>query len=157
MDSLRGFEMNEIQQRMFSQETQDSLAGQADRRREPRTRIARPVYLRPADTSDARFEEVRTMTDVSRIGFYFITTRIESYRKGMQLYVTPAFGCFNFEYLSEVVRIEQLPFGEYGIAVRLIRIGSTVLNAATVAKSAFQSFALVGQPPSSVSQQDCDS
>jgi hypothetical protein len=149
--------MNELQQRIFSQEAQDSLAGQADRRREPRTRSARPVYVRPADPSDAGFEEVRTMADFSRIGFYFITARIESYRKGMQLYVIPALGCFNFEYLGEVVRIEPLPFGEYGIAVQLIRIGNPVLNASTVAKSAFQSFALVGHIPSSMSQQDSES
>jgi len=149
--------MNELQQRIFSQEAQDSLADQADRRREPRTRNARPVYVRPADPSDAGFEEVRTMTDFSRIGFYFITARIESYRKGMQLYVTPAFGCFNFEYLGEVVRIDQLPFGEYGIGVQLIRIGNSVLNASTVAKSAFQSFALVGHIPPSMSEQDSES
>lgn len=136
--------MNELQQRIFSGEAQDSLAVQGDRRRDPRTRIARPVYLRPVDPSETPFEEVRTMTDFSRGGFYFITARIESYRKGMQLYVIPAFGCFNFEYLSEVVRIEPLPFGEYGIAVRLIRIGNPV-NSSTVTKSVFQSFARVGR------------
>lgn len=94
------------------------------------------------------------MTDFSRIGLYFITPRIESYREGMQLYVIPAFGCFNFEYLAEVVRVKQLPFGEYGIAVRLIRIGNPIVDASTVAKSAFQSFAQVGQSPASMSQQD---
>jgi hypothetical protein len=129
--------MNELQQRIFSQEAQDSLAGQPDRRRESRTRSARPVYVRSADPDDARFEEVRTMTDFSRTGFYFVTARIESYRKGMQLYVIPALGCFNFEYLGEVVRIERLPFGEYGIAVQLIRIGNPVLNPSTVAKWVF--------------------
>src|ERR1700676_2173925 len=109
--------MNEPQQGIIS------LPGQVDRRREPRTRIVRPVYLRPADPSASRFEEVRTMTDFSRIGFYFTTTRIESYCKGRQLYVIPAFGCFNFEYLGEIVRVKQLPFGEYGIAVHFLRIG----------------------------------
>jgi hypothetical protein len=135
--------MNELQQRIFSREIQDSPEGQADRRRAPRTRIARPVYVQPADPGDACFEEVRTMTDFSRIGFHFITNRSGSYREGMQLYVIPAFGCFNFEYLGEVVRIEGLPSGEYGIAVRLLRIGSPVVNASTVTMSAFQSFAQV--------------
>ena len=87
------------------------------------------------------------MTDFSRIGFYFTTTRIESYRKGMQLYVIPALGCFNFEYLGEIVRVKQLPFGEYGIAVHFLRIGSPVVSASTVTKSAFQSFAQVGHIP----------
>ena len=135
--------MNELQQRVFSRKGQDSLLGQSDRRREPRTRDARPVYLRPADLSGADFEEVRTMTDFSRIGFYFTTANIESYRNGMLLYAIPAFGCFNFEYVGEVVRIDCLPHGEYGIAVYLIRIGNPVLNNSTVVKSAFQSFSLV--------------
>ena len=132
--------MNALQQRVFSQEIQDSLVGQAERRRVPRTRIARPVYVQPADPRDARFEEVRTMTDFSRIGFYFITNRSGSYREGMQLYVIPAFGCFNFEYLGEGVRIEELPSCEYGIAVRLLRTGSPAVNASTLTMSAFRSF-----------------
>jgi hypothetical protein len=136
--------MNELQQRIFSQEAQESLAGKPDRRREPRTRTTRPVYVRPADPRGVDFEEVRTMTDFSRTGFYFVTDRIKSYCKGMMLYAIPAFGCFNFEYLGEVVRIECLTRGEYGIAVRLIRIGNPVLNPSTAAKSAYQYFAQVG-------------
>ena len=139
--------MNELQEKIFSHEAQDSMTGQEDRRLEPRTRMARPVYMQPADPRDTRFEEVGTMTDFSRNGFYFITQR-GSYREGMQFYVIHAFGCFNFEYVGEVVRIEQLPFGEYGIAVQLIRIGNPVLNDSTIAKSAFQSFSLAAQPHS---------
>jgi hypothetical protein len=148
--------MNELQQRIFSQQTQDSMAGQPDRRREPRTRSARPVYVRSADPSDACFEEVRTMTDFSRTGIYFVAASKESYRKGMQLYVIPAFGCFNFEFIGEVVRIESLPFGEFGIAVQLLRICNPVLNPSTVVKSAFQSFAMVAHIPPPESQQDSE-
>jgi hypothetical protein len=125
--------MNELQRRIFSQGAQDLRAVQGDRRREPRTQIARPVYLRHIGPSDAPLEEVRTMTDFSRIGFYFITPRIESYHKGMQLYTIPALGCFNFEYISEVVRIEPLRYGEHGIAVELIRIGNPVLYTSPIA------------------------
>jgi hypothetical protein len=132
--------MTELQLRCFSQESQDSRVDQSERRRVPRTRMARPVYLRPADPSTAHFEEVRTMTNFSRIGFYFITNRSESYREGMQLYVIPAFGCFNFEYMGEVVRIENLPSSEYGIAVRLLRMGSPAVNASTQTQPALQSF-----------------
>jgi|SRR4029077_6193097 hypothetical protein len=132
--------MTELQLRCFSQESQDSRVDQSERRRVPRTRMARPVYLRPADPSTAHFEEVRTMTNFSRIGFYFITNRSESYREGMQLYVIPAFGCFNFEYIGEVVRIENLPSSEYGIAVRLLRMGSPAVNASTQTEPALQSF-----------------
>jgi hypothetical protein len=139
--------MNELQQRIFSPEIQDLLVGPSDRRREPRTRCNRPVYVRPADPGCTDFEEVRTMTNFSRTGFYFITNRIGSYCKGMQLYVIPAFGCFNFEYLGEAVRIEGLPSGEYGIAVHLLRIGGPVVNTSTATQLAFRSFAQVGLIP----------
>jgi hypothetical protein len=96
------------------------------------------------------------MRDFSRSGFYFITQK-GFYHKGMQLYVIPAFGCFNFEYVGEVVRIERLPFGDYGIAVRLLRMGNAVVNARTSARSVFQSFALVGDIPSTSPTQESES
>jgi hypothetical protein len=145
--------MNELQQRIFAEETQEAPASQAERRREPRLQTARPVYLQPADPTDAHFEEVRTMVNFSRTGFYFLTHRA-SYREGMQLHAIPAFGCFNFEYVAQVVRIEELPFGEYGIAVRLLRLGNSLVNSSTTTKSAFQSFALVEQMPPALPQQD---
>jgi PilZ domain len=147
--------MNELQQRIFSQESRDVPVASADRRREPRTQMARPVYVRPSDPNGERFEEVRTMTDFSRSGLYFITER-ESYFDGMQLYVTPAFGCMNLEYVGEVVRIERLPFGEFGIAVRLLRVGNSVVTATSTTKSAFQSFALVDHVPQAPFRQDSD-
>ena len=52
------------------------------------------------------------MRDLSRSGFYFTTER-NSYQVGVQLHVIPAFGCLNLEYLGEVVRVEDLPFGEF--------------------------------------------
>jgi len=147
--------MNELQQRIFSQETEDAPASEMERRREPRTRLARPVYVQPAEPGGDRFEEVRTMSDFSRSGLYFVTQR-ESYREGMQLHVIPAFGCFNFEYVAKVVRVDNLPFGDYGIAVQLLRIGNSAVNASTVTKSAFQSFAFVEQIPPELSQQESD-
>ena len=113
--------MNELQRRIFSQEDRDEQLALTDKRREPRTRLARPVYVRPCNPIGEAFEEVRTMKDYSRGGLYFITERA-SYCDGMQLYVTPAFGCLNLEYVGEIVRIEPLPFGEYGIAVQLLGI-----------------------------------
>jgi hypothetical protein len=148
--------MNELQQRIFSPGIQDAPGSDADRRREPRTPSDRPVYVQPANPSDAHFEEVRTMRDFSRSGFYFVTER-KSYHKGMQLYVIPAFGCLNMEYIGEVVRIDPLLFGDYGIAVQLLRIGNTVANVSTAAKSVFQSFALVDNIPPASLKQDSDS
>lgn len=80
------------------------------------------------------------MTDVSRMGFYFTTNRSGNYREWMKLYMIPAIGCFNFEYLGEVVRIEKLPTGEYVIAVRLLRIGKPAAKTSTLTIPAFQSF-----------------
>ena len=136
--------------------TQDTLEPQADRRREPRTRIDRPAYVRPVGSSGPRFEEVRAMRDFSRSGFHFITEK-GFYREGMQLCVIPAFGSFNFEYVGEVVRIERLPFGDYGVAVRLLRMGNNEVSARTSARSVFQSFALVGDIPATSPTQESES
>ena len=138
--------MNELQQRIFSQEIEDAPGARSDRRREPRTHMDRPVYVEPVGHSYAPFEEVRTMTNFSRNGFYFITQR-KDYCEGMQLYVIPAFGCFNFEYIGIVVRVEELPFGDYGIAVKLLHIGRSAMKDCTATRAAFQSFSRVGNDP----------
>ena len=80
------------------------------------------------------------MTDVSRIGFYFTTDRGGYYRQWMKLYVIPAIGCFNFEYLGEVARVEKLPTGDHGIAVRLLLIGRPETGTKALETPAFQSF-----------------
>ena len=73
-------------------------------------------------------------------------TENSSYRPGMLVQAIPAFGCLNSEYEGEVVRVEQLPTGEFGVAVRLL----SILNAApaldTVTRSAFESFARADAP-----------
>ena len=119
------------------------MPGQTERRRAPRTRTSRPVYVQPADAGDPHFEEVRNMTDVSRIGFYFTTNCGGNYRQCMKLYVIPAFGYFNFEYLGEVVRIEKLTTGDYGIGVRLLRIGKPAVKTSTPKIPAFGSFSSI--------------
>jgi PilZ domain len=116
-----------------------------DRRREPRTRGARPVYVRPADPNCKPFEEVRTMRDFSRDGLYFLT-ELSCYSKGMRLHVIPAFGSLNLEYVAEVVRVERTPSGEYGVALRLLGVKDATGTPQTAAKSAFQSFALAASP-----------
>jgi hypothetical protein len=140
--------MNELQQRIFAVEAEDApaLATQADRRREPRVRVTRPVYVQPADPANSDFEEVRTMKDFSRSGIYFTTER-DFYSQGMQLYVVPAVGCFNFEYVGEVVRVDRLADNEYGIAVRVLRIRSLPADSRTATMSAFRSFALADRTP----------
>jgi PilZ domain len=116
-----------------------------DRRREPRTQIARPVYVEPADPQGERFEEVRTMRDISRCGFYFVTEK-GSYWPGMQVHAIPTFGCFNIEFVGEVVRVEPLPAGEFGVAVRLLRVRDPIASPRTATRSTFLSFARADAP-----------
>ena len=116
-----------------------------DRRREPRTLSARPVYVRPADPNGQQFEEVCTMRDFSRDGLYFLTEQ-SCYSAGMQLHVIPAFGSLNLEYVAEVVRVERTIPGEYGVALRLLRVKDAVNAPETAAKSAYESFAFASTP-----------
>src|ERR1700731_4782613 len=110
-----------------------------DRRREPRVQVDRLVYVQPASSDIGHFEEVRSMRDLSRSGFYFTTER-DSYQTGVQLHVIPAFGSLNLEYLGEVVRVEKLPEGEFGVAVRLIRVQNMAGSNRSQALSAFEAF-----------------
>jgi hypothetical protein len=115
-----------------------------DRRREPRTPNAHPVYVRPADASGNEFEEVCTMKDFSREGLYFLTEQ-SRYITGMQLRVIPALGSVNLEYVGEVVRVERST-GGYGVALRLLRAAEDLGAPLTAARFAFESFALAAAP-----------
>jgi len=148
--------VNELEQRIFSlkEEVLEATPDQRDRRREPRIQVDRLVYVQLADSGDSYFEEVRSMRDLSRSGFYFITDR-DSYQPGIQLHVVPAFGCLNLEYLGEVVRVEQLPFGEFGVAVRLLRVEEVVFKTRSTTRETFQ--ALARADSSSVSLPESES
>jgi hypothetical protein len=145
--------VNELQQRIFSQNGEEAPPDRLDRRREPRVQVDRLVYIQMADAGDAYFEEVRTMRDLSRNGFYFFTDR-DSYQPGIQLHVVPAFGCLNLEYLGEVVRVEQLPFGEFGVAVRLLHVEKMAANASSTTMAAFQALALADSSPVALPEGD---
>jgi hypothetical protein len=148
--------VNELQHRIFALKEEDAPSGRLDRRREPRVQVDRLVYVQLADSRDSYFEEVRTMRDLSRSGFYFTTER-DSYQPGIQLHVVPAFGCLNLEYLGEVVRVEQLPFGEFGVAVRLLRVENMVADTRSTTMAAFEAFALADSSPVAIPQCDSNS
>jgi hypothetical protein len=136
--------VNLLEQEIFatSEDTAEKVGSQTpDRRREPRVQVDRLVYVQPADDGQGHFEEVRSMRDLSRSGFYFTTER-NCYAVGNQLHVIPAFGCLNLEYLGEVVRIENLPQGEIGVAVRLIRVQNMAGANRSNALSAFEAFTM---------------
>jgi len=92
------------------------------------------------------------MRNFSHNGFYFVSER-DSYKPGAYLYVVPAFGCLNLEYLGEVVRVERLADGEFGIAVRLLRVVNTVAGLSTTTLEAFKAFARLDSPLPEVSHQ----
>ena len=146
--------MNELQQRIFALKEDETPSDRLDRRREPRVQVDRLVYVQFADSRDSYFEEVRSMRDLSRSGFYFVTER-DSYKPGVRLHVVPAFGCLNLEYLGEVVRVEQLPSQEFGVAVRLLRVEHMVASPRSNTTAAFEAFAMADSEPVELSQ--CDS
>jgi hypothetical protein len=117
---LQGVHMRELNPNR-SDIAEEKALDSSDRRRDRRVRSCRPVHIRPADPAHERFEDVQTMSNFSRNGFYFITRR-PSYTKGMRLYVVPGLGVNGLEYLSEVVRFERLAVGWYGVGVRLLRV-----------------------------------
>ena len=152
-EASRESAVNELQQRIFAQNSAEARPDRLERRREPRVQVVRLVYVQLADSGDAYFEEVRTMRDLSRNGFYFTTDR-NSYQPGIQLHVVPAFGCLNLEYLGEVVRVERLPFGEFGVAVRLLHVEKRVVNASSTTMATFQALALGDSSPVDLPQGD---
>jgi hypothetical protein len=88
-----------------------------DRRREARTYIPRPVYVRLVEPGGQPFEEVRTMLDFSRDGLYFLTEQ-SCYTAGMELHVIPAFGTRS----SRCTRFGAGPLrfrfgGEFGLGI----------------------------------------
>ena len=87
-----------------------------------RAKIARPVRVRPSDPRDEHFEDLPVSVNASRDGIYF-TSRRKSYYKGMRVFVTFPFSSphdpMNFEYLAQVVRVEELPNSKIGVAVHL--------------------------------------
>ncbi len=143
--------MNQLEQRIFSLK-EEAPRDRQERRREPRVQVDRPVYIQPIEHDEEHFEEVRKMQNFSRNGFYFVSERT-SYRPGAYLYVVPAFGCLNLEYLGEVVRVDELPDGEFGVAVRLLRVVNTVAGFCSTTMAAFKAFALVDASPAPLPHQ----
>jgi hypothetical protein len=90
-----------------------------ERRGARRVKISRPMLARP---SDRRYnEEVQSSVNASRDGLYF-TTRANHYHVRMRLGVTLGYApndpC-NSESFGEVVRIDRLKDGRFGIAVQI--------------------------------------
>jgi len=95
----------------------------SERRRSRRIKIGQPAKIRPSDPNDAQFEDTNVTTNVSRDGIYFVS-KIGTYSEGMRLYVavphhTPR-NEQDREYLGQVVRVDRLTEGRFGVAVQLL-------------------------------------
>jgi hypothetical protein len=94
----------------------------SEHRRFRRAKIAKPLRVRPSDPRDDHFEDLPLSINASKEGIYFHTRRT-GYYKGMRLFITFPFASshdpMNCEYVAEVVRVESLANGRFGIAVQL--------------------------------------
>ncbi len=92
----------------------------AERRLDPRAKLSRPIRVR-TDSGDFP-AELRETRDISRNGFYFVT-RHSHYHIGIRVYVVMGYQEGDpvvREWLGEVVRVEKLPEGNFGIGVRVL-------------------------------------
>ncbi len=93
-----------------------------EKRRTRRAKIARQLRVRPSEPRDEHFEDLPISVNASREGVYF-TTRRNSYYKGMRVFVTFPYRSphdpMNCEYVGQVVRVEELENGKFGVAVHL--------------------------------------
>ena len=98
------------------------------------------VRVRPSEPRDDHFEDLPLSVNASKEGVYFHTRR-ETYYKGMRVFVTFPFSSahdpMNCEYVAEVVRVEKLPNGRFGVALHLLM--SVGFNSASSQKTSSHS------------------
>jgi len=92
------------------------------KRRSRRAKIAKPLRVRPSEPRDDHFEDLPVSVNASKEGIYFVS-RLSSYYPGMRVFVTFPFSSphdpMNCDYVAQVLRVEKLPNGKFGIAVHL--------------------------------------
>jgi hypothetical protein len=95
----------------------------AEKRKSRRAKIAKPLRVRPSEPRDEHFEDLPVSVNASKEGIYF-HSRKANYYKGMRVFVTFPFTSvhdpMNCEYVAEVVRVETLPNGKFGVALHLL-------------------------------------
>jgi hypothetical protein len=97
--------------------------GVQERRRSRRLKIGQPLKVVPTDPSGDIREDSGKTRNVSREGFYFLTKK-KGYQEGMRLFVTLPFhgpsDLRNHEHLGQVIRVDALENGEWGVAVQFL-------------------------------------
>ena len=93
------------------------------KRRSRRAKMARSLRVRPSEPRDEHFEDFPISIDVSREGIRF-ASRKSNYYSGMRVFVTFPYSSphdpMNCEYVAQVVRVDKLPNGKFGVAVNLL-------------------------------------
>lgn len=93
-----------------------------EKRTNRRAKMSRPLRVRPSDPRDDHFEDLPVSVNASKDGIYF-TSRLASYYPGMRVFVTFPFTSahdpMNCEYVAQVLRVEKLANGKFGVAINL--------------------------------------
>jgi hypothetical protein len=103
-----------------------SAPNRPERRQMRRASVKVTVRLRPADCKDQKFEEALTTLNASRGNLYVISSSSKYYYKRMPLRITFPFDPAHDspstpEDAAEIVRLDHLPDGRVGIAIRFQR------------------------------------
>lgn len=100
-----------------------TVAQLPDRRDKRRVKLAQPLRVRPSEPHGLQFDEVLVTINICRNGIYFATLE-KDYKPGMRLFITFPYsgepGAVNLEYIGRVVRVDNLPRGQNGVAVQLL-------------------------------------
>ncbi len=94
----------------------------SDARRRERLKLSLPLEVRPFDARYAEIVDVGEVIDFTRDGLFFATS-MPHYFVGMRLLVTFPFGekvAAHKKFLGSIVRLENRPDGNVGIAVRFV-------------------------------------
>jgi hypothetical protein len=89
-------------------------------KRPPRAKLSQPLRIRPYSSNLP--QEICVTQNVSRRGFYFESS-LGHYFAGMYVYVTRNFRAddpMSCEEAGDVVRVERLKSGKWGVAVRIL-------------------------------------
>ena len=103
-----------------------SLAATArtERRREGRQALPLSILVRPSAFLPNDFNEVCTTVNITRDGFYFLSS-LASYRRGMQLIVTWLNSASpdnsSIDFIGKIVRIDSCSRNRWGVAVQLVQ------------------------------------
>lgn len=99
-----------------------SRANVKDARRRKRIKFSLPLHVRPFDSRLISIEDVGEVTNFTQDGLYFMTC-MPHYQVGMRLIVTFPFGkaaAAQRRFLGTVMRLEERPRGNTGVAVRFL-------------------------------------